>query len=457
MARSRLTTSDAPHAPHAPHPDDQDSQKESELPSGSPDLTQADPRPAPRRTHSLLHGIADASQATASSGPSSVKQEASQQSNLTNSSIGPRCQLEGIELGKPGPCEQTPRACKHAPATNTRSRVAGSPANAGYCSLICAVGRAVANPVPQTSWERLDSHLPRMAKVLICGDSNDFYTAADTTWFRATCLKCWYWRDAGVISNFGGVDGLHPNDIRVHSGGGPIGEEFSWFFDPNDISPGGLLILCVTGHGVPTSQGIALKMGRYGPKLMDTFDLCIAINKIQVPCTLEIVLGTCHSEGVIPGLDRLLAMEAGKAGREPENTPPPLSTLLKSFFPNSLVPKLETKAKIIVWAAAADDGPAYPEANLPGREGKNDIMIGAICRAFAATAAPIPRRALFGKVRDAVDEYNTARDEKHQSKTKSEQEAARIAGTYCGPQLPRLLSSPGNSDLVLDSPAFRAL
>ncbi|CUA74667.1 hypothetical protein RSOLAG22IIIB_11389 [Rhizoctonia solani] len=56
---------------------------------------------------------------------------------------------------------------------------------------------------------------------------------------------------------------------------------------------------------------------------------------------------------------------------------------------------------MIVWAAAVDGGAAYPEADLPGRKGKNDIVIGAICRAFESATEGISRRALFGKIQQA--------------------------------------------------------
>lgn len=203
MAKYALAAIDAPHAPR---PDDPDSQKESELPPAFPDPTEGDQRPAPRRSHSVLHGLAAASQATTSNSQSLVEQEAREQSNPINDFVGPHCQPEEIGLGKPGPYEQTPRACKHTYATNTRNHVAGSPANAGHCGSIYAVGRTVAKPVPQPSQERLDGGRPRvMVKVLIYGDSNDPYSAADIRFFKATCLKCWSWRGGRVLGNPGGT------------------------------------------------------------------------------------------------------------------------------------------------------------------------------------------------------------------------------------------------------------
>ncbi|KAJ1305930.1 hypothetical protein OPQ81_010649 [Rhizoctonia solani] len=145
---------------------------------------------------------------------------------------------------------------------------------------------------------------------------------------------------------------------------------------------------------------------------------------------------------------------------EDSNTPRralPFKALFKTLFPGSLVPKLDSKATIIVWAAATEGSPAYPEADLPGRVGENDIMVGAICRALESATGAVPRKILFGKIQEAVVEYNAAREAKYGSRTEAEQNDARIAGKYCGPQLACLLSSHGNRELVLDSPAFEAI
>ncbi|KDN40123.1 hypothetical protein RSAG8_08323, partial [Rhizoctonia solani AG-8 WAC10335] len=427
MAKS-ATAFDARPARRQTCPDDRDSQKTSELPLSSQNLISVDRPVAPRRSHSLHYGLAGAPQATTSNGSSLVEQRAREHSNSIDYATERYQSTEQIGLHEPQPHEQALHAREHAFDTNTQGLIAAS-----LASVECqgpTTAETYVTPVLRSSQEKPSSgHLPRV-KVLLYGDSGDYYSAADIRCFKAACIK--------------GIDGGFPDNIR-------------WFFDPDDIAPGGLLILCVTGHGIRTIHGVDIKTHKFGPKLMDTFDLHTAINKIQVPCTLEIVLGTCNSEAVISGLDRVLVMESFEGPQEAPNTLPPLNVLFKSLLPGSLVPRLNTKATLIVWAAAVDGGPAYPEADLPGRDGKNDIVIGAMCRALESATGGPSRRALFGKIREAVIEYNTARDEKHRSKTKGDQEDARVAGRYCGPQLACLLSSPGNQELILDSPAFQAL
>ncbi|CAE7139814.1 unnamed protein product [Rhizoctonia solani] len=292
----------------------------------------------------------------------------------------------------------------------------------------------------ETNQEELNGDIP-CVKVLLYGDDCDYFAAADLKRLKAACLK--------------DVPGVHPNNIRVCSKPGRVGNEFDWFFDPHDIAPGGLLILCVTGHGIRTAHGVDIRTGKFGQKLMDTLDLHTAINKIQVPCTLEVVLGTCNSEAVISGLDRLLVMEVSELPQEASVVPPPSSVLFKSLIPEGSVPKLETKATVIVWAAAVDGGPAYEEMNLPRRNGKNDVMIGAICRALTSQA--IPRKTLFEKICKAVVKHNTERDKVHFNKTKVEQDNAWAVGKYRGPQLACLLGSSGNRESILNGLAFRAL
>ncbi|CAE6415469.1 unnamed protein product [Rhizoctonia solani] len=439
MAKSTSTTFDAPRAPHV-HPDGQGLRDASEVPSSFPDRAHVDQGPVARRSPSLLHGAVNAPQVDASSGPSLVKQITRGWSSSAYGAAEPgRQSAEEIALEEPQPRDQTPCIREDACDSNTCNHSATSPTNAERRSLAPAATEISVTAVLESNQGRPKGDIPSV-KVLLYGDKGDVYSAADTRRFKAACLKY--------------VKGVHPGDIRVHSGPGPIGEEFHWFFDPNDIVPGGLLILCVTAHGTHSVRGVDIKMNKDGPRLMSTQDLDTAINRIQVPCTLEVVLATCNSEAVISGLDRLLAMEVpgGLQG-----TLLPISTLFKSFFPRSFTPELDTKAIIIAWVAAVDGYPAYPEADLPGRRGENDIMIGAICRALESASGTISRRALFGKIQEAVVEYNAARDEKYRTRTIKQQQDARVAGTNCGPQLACLLSSPGNQERFLDSPAFRAL
>ncbi|CUA74664.1 recombination activating gene 1-like [Rhizoctonia solani] len=327
------------------------------------------------------------------------------------------------------------------PDINTLSRAKVPPTDEHGGSVSVEVGTVEYNfkSQPKGQEKRNDGDIPRV-KVLLYGDDCNYFAAADLERFKAACLKY--------------IDGVQPDDIRVHSKPGCIGPEFDWLFNPHDISPGGLLVLFVTGHGIRTPHGVDIKLNKISQKLMDTLDLHTAINKIQVPCTLEVVLGACSSEAVISGLDRLLVMKVSEIPQEGPSVLPPLSALFKSFIPK---PKLETKVTIIVWAAAVDEGPAYEEMDLAGRTGENDVMIGAICRALGRASQAIPRRTLFKKIRQAVAKQNIERDKKHFTKTKAEQGHAWTSGQYRGPQLACLLSSPGNRELVLNGPAFRAL
>lgn len=49
------------------------------------------------------------------------------------------------------------------------------------------------------------------------------------------------------------VKGVEASNIRVHLGGGKVGREFEWFFSPEDLVPGDMLILlsksCLKGLG----------------------------------------------------------------------------------------------------------------------------------------------------------------------------------------------------------------
>ncbi|KAG8762162.1 hypothetical protein FRC11_010736 [Ceratobasidium sp. 423] len=423
----RSTNSNAPHP--APH-DEQDLQRAYEPRSSSPFLL------PPR--HSRLHGLASASQATASS-ESLVGRIAKEHSSHRH-----RQSIDGPLPNIPEPHEQLhhPRD-EPSHVVNPYKGEGVRPRNAEHCGPTLAETETSAEPIPKSSSGKSSGDGKPLVKVLSCGNDRDYFSAADLKYLRAIYLKY--------------VKGVRPDNIRVHSGPGPIGEEFDWFFDPNDVAPGGLLILCIIGHGTRTAHGVDIRTDRRGQKLTGTLDLHVRINRLQVPCTLEVVLGTCNSEAVIDGLDRLMWMQASGAPEGHLGALSSLTALFKALHPSPSAPKLSTKATIIVWAAAVDGGLAYEEANLPGRKGENDIMIGAICRAIESAGRTIPRKALFGKIHEAVSEYNTARDEKYLSKTKAERRKARDSGKYGDPQLACLLSFPGNRELILNSPAFEAV
>ncbi|KAG8713335.1 hypothetical protein FRC11_012518 [Ceratobasidium sp. 423] len=426
--------------------DEQDLQQAHGSQSSSPSLL------PPR--HSRLHGLASASPATASS-ESLVGRIAKEHSSHRH-----RQSIDGPLPNIPEPHEHPRDEPLHIISPYKSEGVL--PSNAEHCDPTLAATETSAEPIPESSSGKSSGDGKPPVKVLLCGNNHDYFSAADLEYLREIYLKY--------------VKGVRPDNIRVHSGPGPISEEFDWFFDPKDIAPGGLLILCIIGHGTRTAHGVDIRMDKRGQKLMGTLDLHVGINRLQVPCTLEVVLGTCNSEVVIDGLDRLMWMQASNAAEGRLAALPSLSALLKALYPSRSVPKLSTGATIIVWAAAVDGGLAYEEADLPGRKGKNDIMIGAICRAIESAGRTIPRKALFGKIQcvgpvaylvgdgltsdgssEAVSEYNAARDEKYLSKTKAERRKARDSGKYGDPQSACLLSLPGNREVILNGPAFEAV
>ncbi|CAE6386774.1 unnamed protein product [Rhizoctonia solani] len=361
MAKTASTTFDARHAHHRTH-SDRDAQEVSELPPSSSNPSSVNRPIVPCRSHSLHHGLADAPQAITVNGPSLVEQRASKHSNLSDSTESRYQSTEHLGPQKPRAQEETLCTCEHACDTNSQDSRVAPPTGVGCQNPVIVAVEPFGKPVPKSSPKKSQSgHLP-LVKMLLYGDPKEPFSAADIEGLKAVGLKC--------------INGLHPDNIRVCSGCKPIGKEFEWFLDPDDIAPVGLLILCITGHGTRTIDGVDIKTSRSGSKLLDTLDLHVAINKLQVPCTLEIIFGTCNSEAVISGLDRLLVMQSSEDPREAPNTLPPLNALFKSLLPVSLVPRLDTEASIIVWAAAVDGGAAYPEADLPGRKGKNDIVIG---------------------------------------------------------------------------------
>ncbi|CAE6392666.1 unnamed protein product [Rhizoctonia solani] len=272
--------------------------------------------------------------------------------------------------------------------------------------LTPAVAETPGNPAfrPQEG-ERDNVGLPQ-AKVLLCGLD---HSLPDIMRFVSTCLKY--------------VNGVRPHDIRVHCVFEPIDKPF------------------VTGHGGSTVYGVEVT-DSFGRALVDTIKLHTAINKLQVPCTLEIVIGTCNSEGLAAGLQRLLVMDPEAPNKVTSSEP---SALLGSlcYCPrlhprlNWLVPKLRTGATVIAWSASVYGGNAYGRrTNI----GSRDIMIEAICNVLES-GQPISRDALFRKICEPISEFNDQRAGKFRRMTDEEQIKAQ---DRYKPQFPCLLTSATN-------------
>ncbi|KAL5638239.1 hypothetical protein ACGC1H_005065 [Rhizoctonia solani] len=201
--------------------------------------------------HLRRHGLASASQDTASGGGPLLERRARESSNI---------QVDESPPNVPQPHDHLP--CLFVEHALDAGHVTACSVDASYCDPTSTTTEILGEPVLELSQEKLDgSHKPRV-KVLLYGNDCDYFSASDIQSLSAIFLKY--------------VQGAHRNNIRVHSRGGRIGNEFGWFFDPDDIAPGGLLILCVTGHGKRTTQGVDLRTNQAGPKLMDSLvSLCV--------------------------------------------------------------------------------------------------------------------------------------------------------------------------------------
>ncbi|CAE6427585.1 unnamed protein product [Rhizoctonia solani] len=403
-----------------------------EAPPRSPSLTGVDQTLSPLPRASLIRcGLASAPPSIAPAGPSLVSRIARE--SLNSSANLPIQTPPGLLLQSPEKpfSQDTEQRYSLDP-----HRLNHSSSDIGQREPTPAPAGVSIHPIIESHEERLDNNvdLPRV-KVLLCGLDNSL---PDTMRFMSACFKY--------------VKGVRHRDIHVHCVFETIDKEFDWFFDPNGIAPGGLLILCLTGHGAPTSYGVGVT-DSFGQTLVDTIKLHTSINKLRVPCTLEVVIGACKSEGLIVGLDRLLAMDTKDAGKVTSSSES--STLFKVLHNRPplhwMVPKLNTKAQIIVWAAATDDGIAYGRRT---KIGSQDLMIEAICEALTKSGGHISRKALFEKSCKPISKFNRLRDEKFRSMTSEKK--MKVQDQH-KPQLLCLLASSGNYQLVLDTPFFVAV
>ncbi|ELU39159.1 hypothetical protein AG1IA_06803 [Rhizoctonia solani AG-1 IA] len=430
----------------------------------SPSLTGVDQTLSPLPRASLIRcGLASAPPSIAPAGPSLV-------SRIARESLNSSANLP-IQT-PPGPLLQSP---EKPFSQDTEQRYSLDPHRPNHSSS--DIGQREPTPAPagvsihpiiESHEERLDNNvdLPRVKIILS----------------RTPCALCPLVSNVCAIRFFGGgsdflftsfidVKGVRHRDIHVHCVFETIDKEFDWFFDPNGIAPGGLLILC-RDYGIEVTDS-------FGQTLVDTIKLHTSINKLQVPCTLEVVIGACKSEGLIAGLDRLLAMDTKDPGNVTSSSES--STLFKALHNRPLhwmVPKLNTK---IVWAAAADDGIAYGRRT---KIGSQDLMIeyvkiirstlahsqfiqwqDLVVISLARSSLKNPgeryvRNAIFKRKlaerpnSKPISKFNRSRDEKFRSM--ASERKMKVQDQH-KPQLLCLLASSGNHQLVLDTPFFVAV
>ncbi|KAH7329878.1 hypothetical protein B0J17DRAFT_722550 [Rhizoctonia solani] len=102
---------------------------------------------------------------------------------------------------------------------------------------------------------------------------------------------------------------LSPDHVIAHTEE-LIDVGFEKFFDPADIRKGGLLILIISCHGrCEYGDGVALQFHTQDGRFINSRMLQEKIRALPKQCTIEVIVDTCHAEGVIPGVRRILAME----------------------------------------------------------------------------------------------------------------------------------------------------
>lgn len=266
------------------------------------------------------------------------------------------------------------------------------------------------------------------------------------------------------------IKGLSPSNIRVivplKGEQMRIGQEFNWFFDPQDVVPGDLRILMVTGHGhiLAGGTGDTVRLDLYNAEgeQIDTKILCDSINNLPAYCTLEVVLGICYAGGLVPAQHRVRVMGSSNPASPNHVSPvgqsdPPSSSpghvshgisaagasivqtasptaglryLLKllSAQRNPSAPSpLDPKANVVsaafyfvcsspsivvfqvVWAASDMYEEAYTEVLLHGRQDRLCALIGAILRAWEQEGPNATRRAICDRVHESLREQHQAR------------------------------------------------
>ncbi|CAE6475553.1 unnamed protein product [Rhizoctonia solani] len=302
------------------------------------------------------------------------------------------------------------------------------------------------------------------------------------------------------------VPNINPDHIasRIYE---QLDSSFDKFFDPTDISEGGMLILIVSGHGFRDYSGnhvslefktqdghtvdsrvldcnnhVSLEFKTQDGRTVDSRVLQQKIMGLPQSCTLEVVADTCCAEGIIPGLHRILSMHpsapsGAMAARLPRfvamHAPPSgsrLNTMVPASSPSYNVepsvsfsamgslkhaePKGQDKykAQVIVWAASTGWGSSFTEEDLPGKPGVYSILIGAIFSYLSSHGLNVNRRDLWENVYKVVEQHNYARRVRDLGKTPKRQ--AKLANRT---QSAVLLTSVDNTDYVLNGRVFQPI
>ncbi|CAE6353204.1 unnamed protein product [Rhizoctonia solani] len=307
------------------------------------------------------------------------------------------------------------------------------------------------------------------------------------------CLLCTGGRELPVLEDvslimkgLAHIRGVDPEHIITRTSK-MIDVALDIFFD-RDIREGDLLILIMSCHGYLIGNHVILEFKTQDGTLVNSRMLQQKIEALPDHCTLEVIVDTCHAEGIVPGLRRISSLDPSSPSSSAmltsvhcsaaphtipselrRNTRPiafcstsniepstnfPGKGLFKHVSPLFGQPQPNYKAKVVVWAASEMLGMAYPEADLPTKAGVYSIMIGAIFNYFSSKRPKITRQEVWGGVLKLVEEQNNARQDRDSRKSPEQQARLKKENRI---QKPVLLTSVDNPDRVLSGRMFHAI